>query len=367
VLGDPTAGAALRFQQTSGMVMAKGVEDCAFYRASRLTSLNEVGGDPSVFAMSPPDFHQAMAERQEHWPDATTASTTHDTKRSEDVRARISVLAEVPDRWRIAVDELLELVPVPDPGFGNLMWQAVVGAWPASRERLHAYAEKAMREAGDHTAWTDVDESYESAVHAAVDAVFDDATVRRIVDELVADIAEAGWSNALAAKLLTLTVPGVPDVYQGSETWEQSLVDPDNRRPVDFAARSKLLGSLQEGGVPSAPSTIDDDGAAKLLLTHAALTTRRDRPELFAAYHPVLPTGAAADHLVAFDRGGAVTMVTRLPVGLARRGGWGDTTLPLPDGTWTDVLTGRRHTGGEVSVEQLLQAGPVALLVQDQT
>ena len=157
VLVGPAQPPALRFQQTSGMVMAKGVEDCSFYRWSRLTSLNEVGADPSVFSVTADEWHDAMATRQRDWPHAMTALSTHDTKRGEDVRARITALAEVPDTWERALDRLLDLVPLPDPGFGNLLWQAIVGAWPARgldgdwRERLHGYAEKAMREAGDRT------------------------------------------------------------------------------------------------------------------------------------------------------------------------------------------------------------------------
>ena len=168
VLHDEWGQPARRFQQTSGMVMAKGVEDCSFYRWSRLTSLNEVGGDPSVFAIGVDDFHDAMAARQRDWPDAMVTLSTHDTKRGEDVRARITVLAEEPGHWERALDELLRLAPVPDPGFGSLLWQAVLGAWtpdhlPDLRERLHGYAEKAMREAGDRTTWTEPDEAYEAA------------------------------------------------------------------------------------------------------------------------------------------------------------------------------------------------------------
>jgi (1->4)-alpha-D-glucan 1-alpha-D-glucosylmutase len=243
VLSDPHQPPALRFQQTSGMVMAKGVEDCSFYRWSRLTSLNEVGADPSFFSITPSEWHGAMAARQHDWPHAMTALSTHDTKRGEDVRARISALAEVPDVWERALDRLLVLAPLPDPGFGNLLWQAVVGAWPAKgldadwRERLHGYAEKAMREAGDRTTWTAPDEDYEVAVHAALDAAFDRPEVRAVLDEVLDEVADAGWSNALAAKLVAITMPGAPDVYQGSELWEQSLVDPDNRRPVDFDPR----------------------------------------------------------------------------------------------------------------------------------
>lgn len=377
VLTDGTTEACRRFQQTSGMVMAKGVEDCAFYRYGRLTSLNEVGGDPSVFAVSVPEFHAAMTERQELWPAAMSAGTTHDTKRGEDVRARIAVLAELPDIWADAVDRLQELAPMPDAAFANLVWQAVVGCWsadPALRERLHGYVEKAMREAGDHTTWTKVDEDYEHAVHAAVDAAFDDADVRALLTEVVDTVADHGWSNALAAKLLTLTVPGVPDVYQGSERWEQSLVDPDNRRPVDYAERREMLDSdqpAQEGGV-------GDDGSRKLGVVTAALRLRREQPELFDGYAELTSQGPAADHLVAFDRGGAITLATRLPAGLAERGGWGDTRVALRPGRWRDVLTGTVHElapptdesgavsadgAAEVLVADLLAGLPVALLV----
>ncbi|HYH33842.1 MAG TPA: malto-oligosyltrehalose synthase [Nocardioides sp.] len=363
VLGDGAAAATQRFQQTSGMVMAKGVEDCAFYRWARLTSLNEVGGDPSVFALSPEDFHELMVVRQAERPHAMTAATTHDTKRGEDVRARISVLAEIPDLWERALDRLLEAAPLPDRGFGNLLWQATLGAWSddtALRDRLHAYAEKAMREAGDRTTWTEPDEDYEAAVHAAVDAAFDDERAAAVLTELLDAVVDPGWSNALAAKLVGLTAPGVPDVYQGSELWEQSLVDPDNRRPVDFASRSAALPELEGGGLVGGPA---DDGRAKLLLTTTALRLRRDRPELFTTYRPLTADGAAAGHVLAFDRGGAVTVVTRLPHGLASRGGWGGTVLPLPAGRWRDTLTQRVFTSeGTVPVGDLLGDLPVALL-----
>ena len=364
VLGDPDAEPAKRFQQTSGMVMAKGVEDCAFYRFSRLTSLNEVGGDPSVFAITPTELHGHLAARQADWPHAMTALSTHDTKRSEDVRARITALSEIPEAWETALDRLLELAPVPDPGFGSLLWQAVLGAWPASRERLHAYAEKAMREAGDHTTWTAPDTAYEDAVRAAVDAAYDDPSVGKVLTGLVGRLAGAGWSNALAAKLLAITMPGVPDVYQGSELWEQSLVDPDNRRPVDFDDRTDRLGAIREGAATTLTDSPDDPGTAKLRVVHAALTLRRDRPELFTTYAGLAASGEAADHVLAFDRGGAVTVVTRLPIGLADRGGWGDTALDLPQGRWADALTGR-PAAGTVRLADLLDDLPVALLVRE--
>jgi (1->4)-alpha-D-glucan 1-alpha-D-glucosylmutase len=360
VLGDRVRAPALRFQQTSGMVMAKGVEDRAFYRWSRLTSLNEVGADPDRFAAAPADFHAAMARRQEEWPVAMTTLSTHDTKRSEDVRARISVLAEEPDWWASTVDELLDAAPpVPDAGFAHLLLQAAVGAWPISRERLHDYADKAMREAGDRTTWTEPDGVYEKAVHELVDSLYDDERVAGLLGAAAVHLAAPGWSNALAAKLLSLTVPGVPDVYQGSELWEQSLVDPDNRRPVDFAARRALLEAWT---MPAAPQGLQDDGRAKLHVVRAALRLRREQPDLFHHYDPLAATGQSAEHVLAFDRRGAITVVTRLPLGLERAGGWRDTRLELPDGRWRDLLTDRT---AEPEVARLLDTLPVALLVRE--
>jgi (1->4)-alpha-D-glucan 1-alpha-D-glucosylmutase len=363
VLHDATRPAAQRFQQTTGAVMAKGVEDCAFYRTSRLTSLTEVGGDPSEFCLSVEEFHAAMTERQRERPQAMTATTTHDTKRGEDVRARITVLAEVPDVWSDALDRLLALAPLPDPGFGSLLWQAVVGSWPAARERLHGYAEKAMREAGDRTTWTEPDAAYEGAVHAAVDAAYDDPAVSEILHGLVARIAGPGWSNAMSAKLVALTMPGVPDVYQGSELWEQSLVDPDNRRPVDLDVRRRLLERVRAGELPVLTPAVGDRGDAKLMVTHAALTLRRDQPQRFTTYAPVTARGEAAGHVLSFDRGGALSVATRLPAGLETRG-WGDTVLDLPAGTWADLLTGREYAG-TAPLSVLLADLPVTLLIRE--
>ena len=363
LLNDEHLPGAQRLQQTSGMMMAKGVEDCAFYRWSRLTALNEVGGDPAIFAVGVEEFHAALRERQQAWPTAMTTTSTHDTKRGEDVRARITVLAEIPQSWADAVDELLRLTPMPDPGLGALLWQAALGAWPISRERLHAYAEKAMREAGDRTTWTEPDSAFEADVHGALDALYDDPAVTAVWDGLLAEVVDPGWSNALSAKLIGLTMPGVPDVYQGSELWEQSLVDPDNRRPVDFERRARVLDATVCSAPIAAPRGLDDLGAAKLMVVHRALTLRRDRPELFSGYEGLGADGVAAEHVVAFDRGGAITVATRLPVGLAARGGWQDTTLRLPGGPWRDRLTG--HLVGKPRLAEILATYPVALLVRE--
>jgi (1->4)-alpha-D-glucan 1-alpha-D-glucosylmutase len=349
-----------RFQQTSGMVMAKGVEDCAFYRWSRLTSLTEVGGEPGDFALTPADLHDLHARRLVRSPATMTALSTHDTKRAEDVRARISVISELPQEWGAAVRRWKRFAPLGDGALANLLWQAIVGAWPIERDRLHAFAEKAAREAGVSTAWIDPDAAFEQRLHALVDAVYDDAELSADVSAMAARLTGPGWSNSLSAKLIQLVAPGVPDVYQGTELWDRSLVDPDNRRPVDYARRIELLARLDEGWLPP----VDESGAAKLLVTSRALRLRRDRADLFDGYAPVDVDGAAAEHLFAFDRGGALAVATRLPVGLAAAGGWRDTVLHLPPGDWHDELTGRPVESQHVPVVELLDRYPVALLVR---
>ena len=358
VLLDPAHPAAQRLQQTTGMVMAKGVEDTAFYRYSRLSSLTEVGGDPAEFSIDLSDFHARQERRQATFPASLTTLSTHDTKRGEDVRARIDVLSEVPGDWRATLTKLRELAPVGDGPLENLLWESLVGAWPASRERLHAYAEKAAREAGNSTGWAAPDEAFEKRMHAMIDAAFDVPDVAAEVSAIVGRIAAAGWSNGLAAKLIQLTAPGVPDVYQGSEFWETSLVDPDNRRAVDFVERRAVLESVDNGELPP----VDETGHAKLLVTARALRLRRDRPELFTRYASMAGVGEQADHLVAFDRGGAVTLATRLPVGLEAAGGWGETSVLLPHRPVVDVITGERYEGGELGLAELLRRYPVALL-----
>ena len=351
-----------RFQQTSGMVMAKGVEDTAFFRYTRLGTLTEVGADPTEFSLSTEEFHARMARRQAELPLSMTTLSTHDTKRSEDTRARISVLAELAPEWTASLRRLQELAPLPDGPLANLLWQAIAGVWPADRERLQSYAQKAAREAGNSTDWLDPNEDFEKQLAAAVDAAFDNAAVRAELDSLVSLLDPYGAVNALSAKLVQLTMPGVPDVYQGTEFWDRSLTDPDNRRPFDFGARRAALAALDAG---ERPASYRED-AAKLLVTSRALRLRRDAPELFTGYAPVPATGAAAEHLVAFDRGngapGAITLATRLPRGLEQRGGWQDTAISLAV-AMTDQLSGRSFGPGTVQVGEILRDYPVALLV----
>ncbi|MGP3535933.1 malto-oligosyltrehalose synthase [Microbacterium sp. RD1] len=367
-LADPANEVARRFQQVTGPVMAKGVEDTAFYRHTRLGPLTEVGGDPSQFSLPVAGFHAAQAARLASWPHAMTALSTHDTKRGEDVRARLTVLAEMPDRWSRTLDTFRRVATTGHGPFDALLWQAIVGAWtgspdPQLRERLHAYAEKAAREAAEATGWWDPVPAFESAMHGVVDAATGHAA--ELVSGFVDEIAPAGWTNALSQKVLQLAGPGVPDVYQGSELWEMSLVDPDNRRPVDFSARRALLATIDAGFARGELPPVDADGAAKLLVTSRTLRLRRDRPELFSRYTPMTVVGEASAHAIAFDRGGALAVATRLPVGLARSGGWGDTVLLRSPGPAVDVYTGRRYEGSTVPLAELLAVYPVALLVAE--
>lgn len=360
-LSDPDDPAAIRFQQTSGAVMAKGVEDTAFYRYGRLVSLNEVGGDPAEFAIDVAEFHRRQALRQASWPLSMTTLSTHDTKRGEDTRARIDALAEVPQLWRSTLRTLRARVPLGDGPFEALLWQSLIGAWPLSRERAHAYAEKAAREAGTSTTWTAPDAQFERTMHALVDAAFDDEDVRRTVEECVGFVRAAGWSNSLSAKLLQLAAPGVPDVYQGSELWNRSLVDPDNRLPVDWDERRAILERIDAGELPE----LEETAAAKLLVTARALRARRDRAELFTRYAALDVVGAAARHAVAFDRGGAVAIGTRLPIALERRGGWGDTRVMLRAGRYVDAITGASWKGDALPLADVLARYPVALLLRE--
>ncbi len=345
---------AVRLQQLCGAATAKSMEDCLFYRDARLVSLNEVGGEPARFGVSVAEFHQRSATRARLWPRAMVALTTHDTKRGEDVRARIGVLSQVPSLWAELAGKWALEAPPPDAATGLFLLQNMFGVWPIDgavtdelRGRLHAYAEKAIREAAVRTSWNDPDTAFEAAVHSWLDAVMD-GPVATGLTSLVISLDEHARNDGLGQKLLALTVPGVPDVYQGTELVDDSLVDPDNRRPVDYRARREALRANRH---------------PKMRVLSAALRLRRDRPDTFTEgrYTPVLAEGAAAEHLVAFLRADNVlTAVTRLSVVLAETH-WGDTSLTLPDGVWSGRITGGRFSGS-VLASDLFAELPVALL-----
>jgi (1->4)-alpha-D-glucan 1-alpha-D-glucosylmutase len=346
--------AAVRLQQLCGAATAKSKEDCLFYRDARLVSLNEVGGEPEWFGVGAAEFHDRAATRARVWPSTMTTSTTHDTKRGEDVRARIGLLSQEPSLWGELVGTWMMQAPPPDAATALFLWQNVFGVWPADgvvtddlRGRLHAYTEKAIREAAVHTTWNDQDAGFESAVHAWLDEVID-GQVAVELSSLVARLDGFGRGDALGQKLIQLTAPGVPDVYQGTELWDDSLVDPDNRRPVDYAAHREALRAMTD---------------PKIRVVTAALRLRRERPDTFASggYRPMLADGSAREHVVAFQRGDDVVVaVSRWTVRLAESG-WGDTSLALPDGDWTDRLTGRRFSGS-AALADLYADLPVALL-----
>jgi len=370
----------VRFQQACGPVMAKGVEDTAFYRWSRLVALNEVGGEPDSPGTEPEAFHEFAGRLAQDWPATLSTLSTHDTKRQEDVRARLAVLAEIPRAWAAQVARWHEAAAdlsgggrgargrakqsggrLPEPDTEYLMWQTLVGAWPVSAERAAGYLTKAMREAKTATSWQDPDEDYEAGVLGLAAAVLGDAGLAAAIAGFTARIAAAARVNSLGAKLVQLTMPGAADVYQGCELGGFALVDPDNRRLVDYTRRWFLLAAQDAGG-PGLPPDLD---AEKLLVTTRALRLRREHPDWFTGgYAPVRATGPAAGHVIAFQRGGhAITVATRLPVGLGQRGGWRGTVLPVPGGRWRDVLTGATHSGPRLLLSDIEIRLPVALLV----
>lgn len=352
---------AVRLQQTWGPVMAKGIEDTTFYRWHRLVALNEVGGDPGVLEhASPRIMHDWAKEQQEAWPLGMTALSTHDTKRSEDVRARLIAVAQDPISWEECSRAFAEAADESrvDRPTAHLLWQTLVGAGPLTKERLHGYLTKAMREAKRHTSWTGIDEEYEARVLAFADLAVEPGPLRRLVDEALMENHEGVRATILAAKLLQLTLPGTADTYQGCEVVNLSLVDPDNRRPVDFEELQARLDRLEQ----EPPITLDDE---KLLVTSRALRLRRELRGAFGDGATYEPLGSSTEHALGFVRSGrVVSAVTRAPRRLHDGGGWQDHTLTLPEGMWRDELTGRLVAGGDaVSCAEVFAHLPVALLV----
>ncbi|MGH2381697.1 MAG: malto-oligosyltrehalose synthase [Candidatus Limnocylindria bacterium] len=367
--GDRASDLAMRFQQLTPPAMAKGVEDTALYRHHRLVALNEVGGDPGRFGTSPAEFHRSMADAQSIWPTAMLALSTHDTKRSADLRARLALLSEDPDGWRDAVDRLASVAEAhrpdagrPTPADAYLFFQTVVGAWPIDADRAADYLAKASREAKLHTSWTDPEPAYDRALAGFVRGCLADPAFVTAVEATVAPLVDAGRRAALAQLALQLTAPGVPDVYQGSELWDLSLVDPDNRRPVDYEARRRLLADIRQLGPADAWSQ-RDEGLPKMWLIRRALELRARRASAFGAastYEPLMARGAEADAVVGFVRGSdVITVVPRL-VRRIERLGWGDTVVDLPSGSWTELDGSVLR--GSVPLGELFSPFPVAIL-----
>lgn len=355
VLGDATTEASRRFEQLTGALTAKGLEDTAWYRYNRQVGANEVGGHPDRFATSLAGFHADMARRQRELPYSMTTLTTHDTKRSEDVRAHLAALTEAPEELAAWSAAFIGASQIPDAPLAHLLAQTLAALGPIDRARLHDYATKAMREAGTSTSWTAPEPAFEDLVHAGIDLAYDDPALAHQWQALRHQMAPAAVSNMLSQKLVQLTMPGIPDVYWGSEIVLERLVDPDNRQLPDFEQIARAAHSPLQAG------HIDPDLAKHWLVEHA-LRLRAAIPRAFTSYEPIVVEGPLSEHLVAFDRGGVVTLSTRLPRSLAAAGGWREASLEL-DGVWTNVLTGDTVVG-QFRVADVLAALPVALLVQ---
>jgi (1->4)-alpha-D-glucan 1-alpha-D-glucosylmutase len=350
---------AVRLQQTWGPVMAKAIEDTSFYRWHRLVALNEVGGDPELLETGSPEVLHAWAQRQQQrWPLGLTTLSTHDTKRSEDVRARLIALAGDAGSWTTISEAFAAAADEHgvDGPTAHLVWQTLAGVGEISDERLEGYLEKALREAKQQTTWTEPDTDYEQRVLALARAATRPGPLKALLDTAVDHNAAATRAVVLGQKLLQLTMPGAPDTYQGCEVVDLSLVDPDNRRPVDFEARHARLRRLADG--PAAD--LDDE---KLLVTTRSLALRRRHRDSFGDNGSYAPVGATSRHVVGFTRGSEVAVLaTRAPQRLEAAGGWADHTVDLPEGLWRDELTDTLHEGGTLVCRELFATMPVALL-----
>jgi (1->4)-alpha-D-glucan 1-alpha-D-glucosylmutase len=373
ISGEAEREFTMRFQQLTASAMAKGVEDTAFYRYRRFLSRNEIGCDPSRFSVTPEEVHRAFVDAAQTQPLAMRTTATHDTKRGEDTRIRISLLSEIPALWSRTVrrwherNQSYRSEEGPDSGLQHLLYQTLIGTWPISEERIVRYLEKAGREAKEYTSWLSPNAAYEEAVRGFVQALLRDEVFCGEVDAFVSLLRRPAWITSLAQTLVKCTAPGFPDFYQGGELWDTSLVDPDNRRPVDYRLRRWLLSKAFAATAEDAWAEADS-GLAKLWLVQRALATRRKHQTAFAPpadYRPLEATGSHAKHVFAFVRGDEVaSVVPRLWLGF--RGEWGGTEVALPRGAWRDALSGEPHfSEGAVLTAQLLRRFPVALLVRE--
>jgi (1->4)-alpha-D-glucan 1-alpha-D-glucosylmutase len=370
----------LRFQQFTGPVMAKGVEDTALYCYNRLSAMNEVGGDPGRDGLSVPEFHAYCEKMQATHPLTMTTLSTHDTKRSEDVRARLAVLSEIPARFSSAIHRWFRmnsgfrtgrsgLGAMPDRNTEYLYYQTIIGAWPITVERARAYMLKATREAKQQTAWTANNKEFEDALHKFIADTLTHPPFVKELTQFVDKIKDAGRVNSLAQTLMKYTAPGVPDTYQGTELWDLSLVDPDNRRPVNYALRQQLLKDLKSMSGDNISAQIlarAEEGLPKMWVVHQALQLRRERPQWFdaeAAYIPLAVEGAKSEYAIAYQRGDSLAVIVpRLTTKLG--GTWRETTVTLPQGVWVNRMTRAEIRGGKILMRNLLKDFPVALLVR---
>jgi (1->4)-alpha-D-glucan 1-alpha-D-glucosylmutase len=397
---------AMRFQQLTAPVMAKGVEDTTLYGYNRLVSLNEVGGQPDHFGCSIEEFHNFNTKKRDLWPDSLNATSTHDTKRGEDVRARINVLSEMPDEWLKKLRTWIKInrgkkkraqgLAVPDRNDEYFLYQTLIGAWPFSDAeypdfiaRIKRYIIKAVREAKVHTAWLKPDTEYEDAYVSFAEKILTRSQANAFLKDIIPfcrRVSHYGMLNSLSQTLIKITSPGVPDFYQGTELWDLNLVDPDNRRPVDFQKRRSLLKEIRTRAEKNLPALISDllqnreDGRIKLWLVFMGLRARKEYAEIFRSgnYVPLAVSGRYSDKIVAYGRNAGdrwgVTLVPRFLVTLVREEEdplgtdvWQDTRVPLQDGfprLWRNVLTGEViHAQDTLVIGEVLRSLPVALLV----
>ena len=362
----------LRFQQFTAPVMAKGVEDTAFYCFNRMIGLNEVGASPKRNGTTLEEFHAFCDRTHRHCPQTMNTLSTHDTKRSDDVRARLAVLTEIPGAWRASLrrwsrmNRLFKIGESPDRNTEYFLYQTMIGAWPIASDRTMAYMEKAAREAKEQTSWTQPNKEFEDALSTFIQRIYDSAEFMTDLEAFVSRILLPGRINSLMQTLIKCTAPGVPDTYQGSEIWDLHLVDPDNRGAIDYEVRRSMLAELESGMPIGAILDRIDEGMPKLWVVFKALRLRRAHPDWFgqdAAYFPMVGKGPRQDHLVAYLRGENVAVIaSRWNVKLD--GNFASTTVELPEGTWNHLLTGESFEGGRLRAQNLLQRFPVALLTR---
>jgi (1->4)-alpha-D-glucan 1-alpha-D-glucosylmutase len=370
-LNDAEADFIAKWQQLTPAVMAKGVEDTTFYCYDRLVSCNEVGSQASLIGISADKFHEFCHYLSDRWPNSMLATSTHDNKRSEDVRARISILSEIPERWSEALHLWSQLNAgawqnrLPDRHAEYLLYQTLIGAWPIDPDRTWAYMLKACREAKINTSWHEPNTSFEEKIRGFVGGVFETPEFIASLERFIEPLILPGRINSLAQTLIKMVAPGVPDFYQGTELWDLSLVDPDNRRPVDFSNRLRLMRRARGMSAAQALQEIES-GMPKIWMAARILAVRRERAADFSAeskYQPLVAQGAHLGRLLAFRRGeNLIAVVPRFTMTLA--GDWADTRLPLPGGAWRNCFTDE-VIQREISPAELFASFPVALLIRD--